>query len=145
MRTERISPGSNGAFRKSGLHVTNSIISPLNRCGSLATTPTSQRLVEQESRLSDTSLKWMLACAYIIPNGIKYDRSVLRLHGDPAGIQHDEVKTGFATIPNFFGITWTYGTRELPKMQNSQFSDATMHRSVYERVRTWTKFLTTTR
>ena len=88
---------------------------------------------ENESRLSDTPLKWMLACAYIIPNGIKYDRSVLRLHGDPAGIQHDEVKTGFATIPNFFGITWTYGTRELPKMQNSQFSDATMHRSVYER------------
>jgi hypothetical protein len=27
---------------------------------------------------------------------------------------------------------WAYGTRELPKMQNSEFSDATMHRSVYE-------------
>jgi hypothetical protein len=75
----------------------------------------------------------MLACAYIIPQGIQYDRSVLRLHIDPTGMQHDEVKTGFGTIPNFFGITWTYGTRELPKMQNSEFSDATMHRSVYER------------
>jgi hypothetical protein len=54
----------------------------------------------------------MLACAYIIPNGVKY---------------------GFGTIPNYFGITWTYGTRELAKLQNSEFSDAIMHRSVYER------------
>ena len=88
---------------------------------------------ENESRLSDTALKWMLACAYTIPNGIKYDRSVLRLHSDSAGIQHDEVKSGYGTVPNFFGITWTYGARELPKMQNSEFSEATMHRSVYER------------
>ena len=48
-------------------------------------------------------------------------------------MQHDEVKSGFGTIPNFFGITWTYAPRKLPKMQNSDFSDATMHRSVYER------------
>ena len=88
---------------------------------------------ENDSRLSDTTLRWMLACAYIIPNGIKYDRSVLRFHSDPAGIQHDEVKTGFGIIPNLFGITWPSGARELPKMQNSQFSNATMHRSVYER------------
>ena len=88
---------------------------------------------ENESRLSDTALKWMLACAYTIPSGIKYDRSVLRLHGDSAGIQHDEVKSGYGTVPNFFCITWTYGARELPKMQNSEFSEATMHRCVYER------------
>ena len=88
---------------------------------------------ENRSRLSDTALKWMLACVYTIPNGIKYDRSVLRLHSDSAGIQHDEVKSGYGTVPNFFGITWTYGARELPKMQNSEFSEATMHRSVYER------------
>ena len=88
---------------------------------------------ENESRLSDTALKWMLACAYTIPSGIKYDRSVLRLHGNSAGIQHDEVKSGYGTVPNFFCITWTYGARELPKMQNSEFSEATMHRCVYER------------
>ena len=88
---------------------------------------------ENESRLSDTALKWMLACAHRIPNGIQYDKNVLRLHTDPAGIRHDEVKSGFGTIPNFLGITWTYGPRKLPKMQNSEFSDATMHRSVYER------------
>jgi uncharacterized protein (DUF2235 family) len=88
---------------------------------------------ENEARLSDTTLKWMLACAYTIPNGIKYDRRVLRLHTDPTGMQHDEVKSGFGIIPNFFGITWIYGTRKLPKMENSEFSDATMHGSVYER------------
>jgi hypothetical protein len=52
---------------------------------------------------------------------------------DSAGIQHDEVKSGFGTIANFFGITWPYGARELPKMENSELSDATMHRFVYER------------
>jgi len=88
---------------------------------------------ENESRLSDTTLKWMLACAYTIPNGMKYDRSVLRLHTDPAGIQHDEVKSGFGTIPNLFGITWNKAARELPRMQDNKFSNATMHRSVYER------------
>jgi hypothetical protein len=88
---------------------------------------------ENESRLSDTALKWMLACAHTIPNGIKYDRSVLRLHTDSRGLQHDEVKCGFGTISNFFGITWTYGARDLPKMKDSEFSNATMHRSVYER------------
>ena len=88
---------------------------------------------ENESRLSDTALKWMLACAHTIPNGIQYDRAVLRLHTDPVGIQHDEVKTGFGTIANLLGIGWTYGTRPLPKMKDSEFSNATMHRSVYER------------
>jgi uncharacterized protein (DUF2235 family) len=88
---------------------------------------------ENESRLSDAALKWMLGCAYIIPNGIKYDKSVLRLYPDSGGMQHDEVKSGFGAIPQLFGITWTYGARELPKMDNKELSDATMHRSVYER------------
>lgn len=88
---------------------------------------------ENESRLSDAALKWILACAYIIPNGIRYDKSVLRLYPDSGGMQHDEVKSGFGAIPNFFGRTWTYGARELPKMDNKGVSDATMHRSVYER------------
>lgn len=88
---------------------------------------------ENESRLSDTTLKWILAGAFIIPNGIKYDRAVLRLHPNSAGIQHDEVKSGFGTIPNFLGWTWTSGARQLPTVGNSKFSEATIHRSVYER------------
>jgi uncharacterized protein (DUF2235 family) len=88
---------------------------------------------ENESRLSDVALKWMLACVSTTPNGIKYDSSVLRLHADPAGIQHDEVKAGFGIITNLLGITWSEAHRKLPKIENSEFSDAAMHRSVYER------------
>jgi uncharacterized protein (DUF2235 family) len=88
---------------------------------------------ENESRLSDIALKWMLACAYTIPNGIKYDPSVLRLHTDSAGLLHDEVKSGFGAITNALGMTWAYGARRLPKMENRDFSDAPMHRCVYER------------
>jgi hypothetical protein len=47
-------------------------------------------------------------------------------------MQHDEVKSGFGAIPNLFGLTWTYGARELPKMEDG-LCKAPMHRSVYER------------
>jgi uncharacterized protein (DUF2235 family) len=49
---------------------------------------------DNESRLSDIALKWMLAAASLVPNGIKHDESVLRLHPDPAGVQHDEQRGG---------------------------------------------------
>jgi hypothetical protein len=39
---------------------------------------------------------------------------------------------GESTLSNFFGITWPYAARELPKMENSELSNAAMHRSVYE-------------
>ena len=77
---------------------------------------------ENESRLSDTALKWMLACAYTIPNGIKYDRNVLRLHTDSAGLRHDEVKSGFGAITNFFHISWPDGIRELPKIDDTDLA-----------------------
>jgi hypothetical protein len=37
---------------------------------------------ENESRLSDIALKWMLTWAARIPDGLKYDTSVLTLHPD---------------------------------------------------------------
>ncbi len=88
---------------------------------------------ENESRLSDITLKWMLACAHLIPGGIKYDRAFMRLYPDAAGIKHDEVKSGFSTIANFLGFTWTPGLRQLPKIEGTKISRATMHRTVYER------------
>jgi len=45
---------------------------------------------ENESRLSDISLQWMLHAA--TGAGLKQDASVLRLYPDSAGPQHDEVK-----------------------------------------------------
>ena len=73
--------------------------------------------IENESRLSDIALKWMLAAASIIPNGIKHDDSVLRLHPDPAGGQHDEQKGSFLA----------FGLRDIKN------NKAVMHKSVYRR------------
>lgn len=73
--------------------------------------------IENECRLSDISLKWMLAAASIIPNGIKHDPSVLLLHPDPSGVQHDEQK----------GTLLTFGLRPILD------KEAIMHKSVYHR------------
>lgn len=47
---------------------------------------------EEESRLSDISLKWMLDAALSV--GLKHDPTVLKLHPDPTGPQHDETRNG---------------------------------------------------
>ncbi|WP_346730941.1 DUF2235 domain-containing protein [Bradyrhizobium sp. 132] len=72
---------------------------------------------DNESRLSDIALKWMLAAASLVPDGIKHDETVLRLHPDPAGVQHDEQKGGFLK----------FGLREIKN------NKAVMHKSVYRR------------
>ena len=82
---------------------------------------------ENESRLSDTSLRWMLNAATAIPHPIKLDPSVLVTHPAPDGRRHDEVKTGLGLLTTLTGITWTEERRKLPS------NDAPMHRSVYER------------
>ncbi len=64
---------------------------------------------ENESRLSDVTLQWMLAAASIVPDGVVHDGSVLRLHPLPAGPQHDEFKAGH----------WEYGGRDLPAADKS--------------------------
>src|ERR1700739_1327680 len=75
------------------------------------------RYEENGSRLSDNALAWMLAAASIIPGGLKHDDTVLRLHPNPAGPQHNEQK-----------YSWlAFGLRELPS------TAAVMHQSVYRR------------
>jgi Uncharacterized alpha/beta hydrolase domain (DUF2235) len=81
---------------------------------------------ENESRLSDATLSWMLKSAAAIPDGLKYDPTVLKLFPDHAGMQHDEVKTGWGLITKF-GLTWSEKARDLPS------DTAIMHRSVYGR------------
>lgn len=46
--------------------------------------------LENESRLSDVALKWMLDAATAA--GLKHDNNLLRLYPDSTGPQHDEVK-----------------------------------------------------
>jgi hypothetical protein len=72
---------------------------------------------ENESRLSDNALAWMLAAASIIPGGLTHDETVLRLHPDPAGPQHNEQKNSWLA----------FGLRKLPS------TEAIMHKSVYLR------------
>jgi hypothetical protein len=59
--------------------------------------------LENEARLSDIAMGWMIAAASIVPDGLKHDGSVLKLWPDPEGPQHDEqaggrLKKGLRTL-----------------------------------------------
>ena len=82
---------------------------------------------ENESRLSDISLDWMLKCASIIPDGLKYDSAVLNRFPYHEGMQHDEVKSGLGLVTKLSGRTYAKKERDLPGPA------AIMHRSVYRR------------
>jgi len=82
---------------------------------------------ENESRLSDITLDWMVRFAAKIPNGIKFNPALLCLYPSPDGVQHDEVKKGFPFVTKWFGWTWKAEHRKLPN------PSTTVHRTVYER------------
>jgi uncharacterized protein (DUF2235 family) len=73
---------------------------------------------ENESRLSDISLKWMLEEA-VVKAELKYNPSVLKLYPDPTGPQHDETRS------SLFRLASTV-LRQIP-------NDAKLHSSVLER------------
>jgi uncharacterized protein (DUF2235 family) len=82
---------------------------------------------ENEARLSDISLEWMVNAAMNLPdgkaptgNGIKIDQRFLQLNPDPFGPQHDEREA------RYFGHCWSEGLRKVD-------SYATLHLSVYKR------------
>jgi hypothetical protein len=79
--------------------------------------------LENEARLSDIALGWLVAAASIVPDGLKHDSSVLKLWPDPGGQQHDEQAGGWLKK----------GLRPLPEDEKTHESGATMHRSVYRR------------
>lgn len=74
---------------------------------------------ENESRLSDISLGWMLEAA--VKAGLKYDSSVLKLYPDPTGPQHDEARSSLFRL----------APRVLRRIPN----DAPLHPSVLERLK----------
>ncbi len=84
---------------------------------------------ENDSRLSDIALDWMTRWAAAVPDGLKFDRRVLKVWPHPDGLQHDEVAAGFASIPRWTGITWAEKHRELP----DEGLHGIMHASVYRR------------
>lgn len=72
---------------------------------------------ENNARLSDIALKWMLASMSIVPNGLKHDSTVLNLHPDSIGRQHDEQAGSWLNL----------GTRTI------RDSKSPIHKSVYQR------------
>nr|ART37968.1 F36 [uncultured bacterium] len=74
---------------------------------------------EEESRLSDISLHWMLEAAHSV--GLKYDPSVLKLYPDATGPQHDETEG--------FPFKWA------KKINRVILPEAPLHPSVAERLR----------
>ena len=79
--------------------------------------------LENDARLSDVALNWMVAGASIIPDGLKHDGSVLRLSPDPAGPQHDEQAGGFLKA----------GVRHPPVDPKTGLSGTPTQKSVYRR------------
>jgi Uncharacterized alpha/beta hydrolase domain (DUF2235) len=79
--------------------------------------------LENEARLSDIAMSWMIAAASIVPDGLKHDGSVLKLWPDPEGPQHDEQAGGWLKK----------GLRPLPEDDKTHESGAAMHKSVYRR------------
>jgi uncharacterized protein (DUF2235 family) len=84
---------------------------------------------ENESRLSDISLEWMLDAATNLPdgisndgNGIKVDHDLLHLAPDPCGPQHDAREPGYLAGR----FKWNKALRKIDP-------DAILHASVYER------------
>jgi uncharacterized protein (DUF2235 family) len=82
---------------------------------------------ENESRLSDIALGWMIEAATHIEHPIKLDRSVLRLYPSSDGMQHDECKVGIKFVTRVTGKTWKMAMRDLPDPQ------VELHPSVGER------------
>ena len=84
---------------------------------------------ENESRLSDIALEWMVHAAENLPdgttpngNGIKVDKRFLHLNPDPCGPQHDAREPGY-----LWGlIKYTKGLRPVNP-------DAVLHSTVYTR------------
>jgi uncharacterized protein (DUF2235 family) len=82
---------------------------------------------ENESRLSDNALAWMVKAAAKIKNGLKIDGSVLQLYPSADGMQHDERKVGFPILTKWFHLTWREKLRKIPG------PITTLDESVYKR------------
>jgi len=61
---------------------------------------------ENESRLWDISLTWMVDAASTVRNSIKVDQSILHLYPSADGMQHDERKVGFPIVTSWLRLTW---------------------------------------
>lgn len=85
---------------------------------------------EEDSRLSDISLTWMLEAITVIPTPVIVDEAKLNLFPAPAGMQHSEVMALLDKYPSW----WPHGLRFIWKEQpRVEVSGAPLHESVLAR------------
>ncbi|MDB5859967.1 MAG: hypothetical protein JWQ76_3656 [Ramlibacter sp.] len=85
---------------------------------------------EDESRLSDISLKWMLEQVTSLPHPLKVDMSKLNLYPDPAGMQHNEIESMRESYPWWLPKAWRHAWAEQARDVAAQ---APLHPTVAER------------
>lgn len=85
---------------------------------------------EDEARLSDISLKWMLEQATGLPHPLRVDTAKLNLFPDPAGLQHSEIESMRESYPSWWPASWRHTWAETPREINPQ---APLHPTVLQR------------
>jgi len=85
---------------------------------------------EDESRLSDIALTWMVGEIESLPYPVKLDRSKLHLWPDASGMQHSEVEALRDKYPSWFPAQWRISWAEKPRLDAA---GAPHHPSVPER------------
>jgi uncharacterized protein (DUF2235 family) len=85
---------------------------------------------EDESRLSDISLNWMLEQATSLPHPLQVDPGKLNMFPDPAGMQHNEIESMREAypwwVPKAWRHAWAEQARDIPVQ-------APLHPTVAER------------
>jgi uncharacterized protein (DUF2235 family) len=86
---------------------------------------------EDESRLSDISLQWMVEQATELEHPLKIDSARLNLFPDPAGMQHNEIESMRESYPSWWPeklrYVWSHQHREI-------HVDAPLHPTVQQRL-----------
>lgn len=91
---------------------------------------------EDESRLSDVSLNWMLEQVSTLPHPIHYDASKLHLFPDPLGLMHSEVFASKEKIDKWFPNWWPENFRPGWEIRiRTEASGAPLHPSVEHRIK----------
>jgi uncharacterized protein (DUF2235 family) len=85
---------------------------------------------EDESRLSDIALGWMVTEATSLPRPLIVDESKLHMFPSPSGMQHSEVEAMRDKYPRWIGARWRFSWKEHVRVEAL---GAPLHPTVFER------------
>ena len=72
---------------------------------------------EDESRLSDISLEWMMGEAAKMPHPLLFNKGGLHLFPHPGGMQHSEVESARQQWPSWVPAGWRLTWKEKPRVE----------------------------